>query len=371
MEIINARSPKFYTISASGLVSAELKLSIWDGNFNQKTPTPNYILNKKGINSTATFEVAELISDFIDVQFDGNYSSQAVWVNAEITSFDIAGGILSATTTTELAFNSYTYFEEPNAVFPILAMSNREVFLLDGETFNLPVFVDGENRLIQVLKNGVVLFEQTLIPSDNSSEKIQYVIVGDFKNSYADRVVADGGTIESENCLSVFDDIFNGVDIIKITGEKGEAIKVKNISECKFEPKKITFVNKFGSLQDMFFFKKSVEKIDIKKESYRANTIDAFGVYDISQHTQRDFNITADESITLNSGYLSEEYNEVFKQLMLSEKVWLTNYLDGDDQVIPVNVKSKGITYKTSVNDKLVDYAIEFENSFNVINNIR
>jgi hypothetical protein len=371
MTIINSRSPKFYTLSASGLVSAELKLSIWNGNFNLKTPTPDYILNKKGINSIATFEVSELISDFIDITFNGDYNSKAVWVNAEITSFDLNGSILSATTTTELAFNSYTYFEEPNATFPKLLMSNKEVFILDGETFNVPVFVDDENILVQILKQGVVLFEQTLIPSDNSSEKIQYVKVGDFKNSFADRVEADGGVIESENCLSVFDDVFNGADLIKINGEKGDAVRVKNISECKYEPKKITFVNKFGALQDMFFFKKSVEKLAVKKESYKANTIDAYGIYNTSQHTIRDFNITAEEKITLNSGYLSEEYNEVFKQLLLSDKVWLTNYLDGDDQVLPVNVKSKDVTYKTSVNDKLVDYSIEFENSFNVINNIR
>ena len=47
--------------------------------------------------------------------------------------------------------------------------------------------------------------------------------------------------------------------------------------------------------------------------------------YSISDHTKRDFNIQANETIKLSSGYLNEEYNEVFKQMMLSEKVWLTD----------------------------------------------
>ena len=373
MEIINARSTKFYSVSDVGTASAELILIIWNGSINQRVTVPTYTLNKIAINEVVTFEVGELISDFIDVTFDGNYTGDAVWVNSTITAFDVDGVVLSGVTNTELAFNSYTYFQEPNATFPKILMSNKDVFLLDGEMFRVPIYVDrdGGGFKFQVLKQGVVLFEQTLTPTELSSTQIQYIGVGDFKNSFANRVEAEGGVIESENCLNIFDDEFNGADEIVIAGVKGENARIKNISECKYEPKKITFVNKFGALQDMFFFKKSVEKLAVKKESYRANTIDAYGVYNTSQHTKRDFNITAEETQTLNSGYLSEQYNEVFKQLLLSEKVWLTSYNEGTEQVIPVNVKSGGITYKTSLNDRLVDYAIEFKNSFNVINNIR
>jgi hypothetical protein len=75
--------------------------------------------------------------------------------------------------------------------------------------------------------------------------------------------------------------------------------------------------------------------------------------------------------MTLSSGFLSESYNEVFKQLMLSEKVWITNLTNTDEQVLPINIKTSDITYKTSLNDKLVEYTIEFENSYNVLNDIR
>ena len=62
--------------------------------------------------------------------------------------------------------------------------------------------------------------------------------------------------------------------------------------------------------------------------------------------------------MTLSSGFLSESYNEVFKQLMLSEKVWITNRTDTSEQVLPINIKTSDITYKTSLNDKLVEYTI-------------
>ena len=54
--------------------------------------------------------------------------------------------------------------------------------------------------------------------------------------------------------------------------------------------------------------------------------------------------------------------------MMLSEKIWVTNT---DGQVLPLNIKTSSIQYKTSLNDRLVEYNFDFDNSFNVINNIR
>lgn len=56
---------------------------------------------------------------------------------------------------------------------------------------------------------------------------------------------------------------------------------------------------------------------------------------------------------------------------MLSEKVWLTNVTEGFEQVLPINVKTSNITYKTSLNDRLVEYTIDFDKSYDTINNIR
>ncbi len=109
----------------------------------------------------------------------------------------------------------------------------------------------------------------------------------------------------------------------------------------------------------------------VKKESYKANIRNQYDSYSISSHVNREFNVIGNESISLSSGYLSEEYNEVFKQLLLSEKVWITNVTDTAVQVLPLNVITSSITYKTSLNDRLVEYTIEFNNSYDTINNIR
>jgi len=114
--------------------------------------------------------------------------------------------------------------------------------------------------------------------------------------------------------------------------------------------------------------------MNVSKESYKSNiltTTSGVTGYSVDNHVYRDFNVMGKESVTLSSGFLSEDYNEVFKQMMLSEKVWVTNITDEGEQVLPINVKTSDITYKTSLNDKLVDYTFDFDKSFDTINNIR
>ena len=40
-------------------------------------------------------------------------------------------------------------------------------------------------------------------------------------------------------------------------------------------------------------------------------------------------------------------------------------------EVVPVMVASSDLTYKTSLNEKLIEYTIEFEDAFDYINNVR
>ena len=282
-------------------------------------------------------------------------------------------------TETVIAFDGYNYFEEQGADENNIMITNRELFVLEDNTFRLPIYTGLNAPTVVFYKDGEIIASERFTYDQDSSNQIKYVsIYGDDVNwdTFEERVLEDGGVdFENSVCLQSFFNNYSigAVDKIEVSGsgEKIQTIKVKVLEECKYEPKKVTFINKFGALQDIYFFKKSVEKMNVKKESYKANILNADKTYNISSHTNRDFNITAKESITMSSGFLSEEYNEVFKQMMLSEKVWITNIIKTGEQVLPINVKTSNITYKTSLNDRLVDYTFDFDYSFNVINDIR
>ncbi len=377
MAIINVRSPKYVSIDDSSLSYAILRLSIWTG-ASSPSPAPIYIIRKSGV-QIVFFEIAELIRDYLDTTFDGDYSGQAVWVTTTLFAYDSNDNEVADDGESFVAFDGYNYFEESRGISipnPIM-ITNRKLFVLEDNTFRVPIYT-ATSPTVTFLKDNEIVGTTSFTPSNQSSEQIKYVsIYGSDTNwdSFKERVLEDGGTdYESNKCLEAYfnDYSIGAVDKIIVSDSDGiQTINVSILEECKYEPKKITFVNKYGALQDMYFFKKAVEKMNVKKESYKSNILDSNYVYNSSNHVYRDFNVVGKESITLSSGFLSEEYNEVFKQMMLSEKVWVTNITEDGEQVLPINVKTSNITYKTSLNDKLVEYTFDFDNSFNVINDIR
>lgn len=380
---INVRSPHFESITISNASYGILKLYIFTGNKITAQPTVAYTLRKSATtpatgNPRVTFETSELIRDYLDTEFDGNYSGQGVWVTSDLDVYNSSDVSIIDYEQTVLALDGYNYFEEQYPESTSIMITNRKLFVLEDNTFRVPIDTSFSNPIVTFLKDNEIVGTTSFQSSNESSEQIRYVsIYGDTTNwdTFKERVLENGGTdYESNKCLEAYfnDYSIGAVDKIIVSDDyRTETINVEILQECKYEPKKVTFVNKFGALQDIYFFKKSVQSMNVEKESYKSNILNTFNGYSRSNHVYRDFNVVGKESITLSSGFLGEEYNEVFKQMMLSEKVWITNITDDGEQVLPINVKTGDITYKTSLNDKLVQYTIEFDKSFDTINNIR
>lgn len=379
---INLRSPH-YILQGAGmgtLDSVQLKIYIWEGLESAVPSTPEYDIKKKSNGGAdCVFEVSELIRDYLDIFFGGEYNSKSVWVKFELSGETTTGSsAFPDYSYNMLAFDGYSYFEEPNFDVDdnISMISNRTIFALADNIFRVPVNTK-TSPTVTFLKDGKIVGIQNYSSSTDTSTQIAYASpLGEVNyDSYKERVLNfNFSYFEDSRCLQEFFDEFEigEVDKVVVSNSSGdiETINVITLEECKYDPKKITFINKFGVFQDMYFFKKSVEKMSVKKDSYKSNTFNG-SYYAVSDHVNKNFNVIGKESITLSSGYLSEEYNEVFKQLMLSEKVWITELTDTKELVLPINVTTSNITYKTSLNNKLVEYTIEFDKSFDTINNIR
>ena len=139
----------------------------------------------------------------------------------------------------------------------------------------------------------------------------------------------------------------------EITGSPaGIKMNINRIDCTKYgNGHKITFVNKYGALQDIMVLfkicKHNNKKTRAVSKSCYCNT--ASGVYSPNVHTKQDYNTVANTSITLSSGYYPEWANQWFEQLLLSEQVWLTR-LDptnpNSTQYVPVNVKKNSMKFK-------------------------
>ena len=144
-------------------------------------------------------------------------------------------------------------------------------------------------------------------------------------------------------------------------------IIIKRFCDPLFTPVKVTFVNKLGALQDLWFDKKSVRSYTSTSESFKRNIIGLNGDYNTTRHQTYSTNFSATESITLNTGFVDEGIDAVINEMILSVGIWAT--IDGT--IIPVTIKTKSQTRKTQLNDSLINYTIDFDFAFDSLNNIR
>ncbi len=386
---INVRSPYYIKASNASLASATLELFIYTGTFTTDKGTAKYTITKNEISSNnyVVFEIAELVRDYLDIEFDGEYDSQTVWVEADIEMFDATNGggsSLGTTSTDYIALDGYGYFEDGinTELSRTYLQSNYKIFRPDDQNVRVPVFTE-DTSSVSFLYKGEVKRVQAVSSSTNTNGQIEYITVSgaDNTDSYKERVLADSGTLEDNSLLDAFlDSVDIGlVDELYINSASStEVVKISTEPCSKYEPYKVTFINKFGALQDMYFSLKSIESLNTTGETYKANAVD-FGTltYDTYKPQVAQYNKLGKESITLNTNYLSEDYNEVIKQLMMSEQVWLTR-LDNPapdsnnlETVLAVIPKTQSVTYKTSLNDRLVQYTVDFDYAFDKINTVR
>jgi hypothetical protein len=136
----------------------------------------------------------------------------------------------------------------------------------------------------------------------------------------------------------------------------------KLICEPKYTPVKVSFINKFGVIQDLVFFKKREDSFNTTQQDFKANIL-RNGTYLPHTGQKQIINKQASAKVKLNTGFYPEDFNEVFKQLQYSTNYWI------DDE--PAILTGSNFAFKTSVNDKLINYSFDFEYANPDINDIR
>jgi hypothetical protein len=136
--------------------------------------------------------------------------------------------------------------------------------------------------------------------------------------------------------------------------------KFTPICEPKYTPVVIDFINKYGAWQREFFFKASKTNIAIESNDY--NVMQSSSNFDILQGQKRSFNTNGMETISVNSGYVNEDFSSNIKQLLMSERILVDNK--------PAICKTKSLELMKNINNHMINYSLEFEFAYNSINNV-
>jgi hypothetical protein len=364
-QIINTRSPFYIKVSDSNLQEATLTLHIYSGNF-ISSPTSTelkYTITKSELEESnyVVFEIAELIRDYIlNDYYTGSTTTNCVWVKATVTAKNESGVAITSPTISPsvtnqfLAVDGYGYFDEGSNPEPSrsLLQSNTIVYRPSDHQITIPVFREETNTLTYFL-NSTQVAQETIdkTTSTDSTDKIVYVKKNITPSTFNKVVVNyDSGGGTSDTTINVFD-----------------------LDCSKYTPIKVSFINKLGALQEIWFDKRSNESIEASSNTYKASVMDfstSTPSYNTSGHQDVTLDLVGKESIVMNTGYIDESHNEVFRQLILSELVWMQDP-DDSSSYLPLRPKTQSLQFKTRVNDKLVNYTVEFDFAFDKINTIR
>ena len=331
---IALRSPQFKQIQIpfANVASAKCVINI-DGS-NRYTLIKN---TKK--QTTQNFDISELARDYLDITYDANYVPQTILIVTTLTThsgLNGTGSVQSTVTFTDTGLEAYGEFEQgTNPELPSSAylISNNPSTSNDRVDLYYPTSIVG-----------VIAF----------TGKIPMIIAGNISvQSFAQGSTTIGGAYPS---------LISRIDCTKYGSGR-----------------KIIFINKFGVQQDLWFFLKETKTLGRKNEGFKSNTLtypttNNPATYSISNAPNKVFNTTAKQTFTLSSGYYPEQANQFFEQLLLSEYVWFERPKKTNpsvNEVVPVKVKTSSMAFKTSVNDRLIEYVIDFEEAFDYINNIR
>ena len=141
----------------------------------------------------------------------------------------------------------------------------------------------------------------------------------------------------------------------------GESITIQVVTECKYDINQLQFVNRFGALEVLHFYKTKKDTIQVKRENFKNAHTNGVS-YDVRTHQKNQYNAIGTQSFKLETGFLNEDYNATIQELLLSEHIWI-------DQT-PVNIVSGSLEYKTKIVDRLITYSLDFEYAYDLINNV-
>lgn len=356
------------------LASATLKLWIYDGLINSYSGDPEYTITKTIIPSEETilFEISELIKDYVEISFSGNYdkASLSKWASWEITNtFNDSSSTINKGT--RLVNHGYGYFEDeinPQLTTP-LQQSNTCIYWKKGEKVRVPLYKENELYSVEffegTVSTGILTFGKTIteLTADTTDYRADTTLIK-----------ADATSLMSSTANGITSGINAPINsdtvIIKTEDNRTITLSVTYIDECKNTPYKVTFLNKFGVLQDIWFFGRRKESANVSREQYKINTIQSTStttLYPTYSPTDKTFNVESKKSLTLNTGFICQDYNEVIQQMMQSEYVWIHE----NNKVFPVTPTDNDITYKDERYDKLLNFTVKFEYAYSEINNVR
>ena len=376
-----ARSPQFITGKNNALTNDQLQqmdltLRIRTGVL-AATGTANYVLNKDySINQVINFEVSDLVrSEFYhdfsiwnDVGFTQSPQGEVLWV-IPTGSWQYSNNGAAPDTAVWSSGATYAYLTtdgwaamtniSPTSVTQTLLATDRERQVLVSNYEVLPIYQNSTNEVTKVSiiwrGGGADTQNITIAPSTDSQDAVVYLPVGPA-NLENTTVWANAVKPSQNTGYDTYD-----VELTYASSATAIIATYKVVCEPKYTPYQIAFINRYGVADFITFFKRSDERGTFTQDSYQKSIYnDGFTTPSLEVGKYNSFNVNSRNSLTLNTGFVDQDYDETIKDILMSEYVAV---LDGSNWVSVVPDRGS-IEYQKHVNQKLINYTLTFTYGF-------
>jgi hypothetical protein len=331
MKKIFVRSPYFIEVNEVGQTNAKIEIFLW--NKGDTIPTiPNYTLSKEIASPTQTalyWNVSDFAKEFIkpiapvDISVPTEENVQT-WCYMQVVSYSDDVEVNDETFVCLNGFTQYSVGYNYSTTAGIVPLVNEDIILTHDKYINCWFDADASDYLWDWGTDDDVIS----LPTEGTLYKLPI--------AYANR----------NRVVFESDIIFNVVS--------------NEVCEPKYTPVICTFINRYGGWQYLTFFKANTQGVDVTSKDY--NLLHSSIDYNVLQGQKQRFNFQGKQKIKCNTGWVDENYSELIIDLLLSEVVLLDNK--------PAIVKSQSADIKTHLKDKNINYEIDFEFNYGLINDV-
>jgi hypothetical protein len=349
MANILARSPYIISVNETGQDGSKVEIFLWNNGTTEPT-TAQYTLSKlipASNNTLTTYDIAPYIREYItfaDKQTPSTITALTVgqYCNVKIKRYKSVAGVYTLLNTTSyFGLDGYSYYESG---------SNDDIGdqLLEQKTY--------------YYQEGVYAGEFNAYMDYTNSSARDYVIYYTPDLSANTRVNVT--SLGWKTMPRVHPSYTATGNILKVYNTFNTLLATYTflpVCESKYTPVIVDFINQYGAWQREFFFKASKNTLAIESNDYNVmqSSVSSFDIY---QGQKKSFNTNAKETISVNSGYVNEDFSSNIKQLIMSERILVNDK--------PAICKTKSLELMKNINNHMINYSLEFEFAYNTINNV-
>ena len=349
--IINVRSPYIVEINEVGQSNSKVELFIWNGSGGAPA-SPTYTLSKN-VPSPTKVQTVYNISHYVQEYINHNSISvvyntitptpNSHWCNVRIKKYS-NGTLIDAYDV--FAVNGYGQYNDGyNPQLNYALIDQMTYYYPYNSTYDLATYPLVRPSMFTVFAYNSFYVRWTNLVTgdthDNALTPDQFTNLFTVYPLYAD----------SGNHVVVYD----GDD--EIVSE----FTMRPIDECKYTPIAVDYVNRYGAWQRQHFFKASFDSIDVKGDEFnllQSNLVN----YDVMEGQRKVFNKNGTDKITVNSGFVGDDFANIMQQILLSERI----LVDGKPAICNTSTLDK----QKQLNTKLINYSVEFNFAYDTINSV-